>query len=123
MKKQVTQKFIKENYKNIISVGYCDLQTVLRYEDSKYYNAGVYGWNADIYQIDNDTVIVTGYRPFGNIKTSYEVTRKYEEEARKVVTNTPFGSEEREVKIKELLAKFVKENITKSEVTKNVPKN
>lgn len=36
-------------------------------------HCGVYGWNADVYVIDYDTVIVTGYRPFGNMKLPREV--------------------------------------------------
>lgn len=37
------------------------------------YCGGVYGWNCDVYVIDYGTVIVTGHRPFGNIKLPREV--------------------------------------------------
>ena len=36
-------------------------------------HCGVFGWNSDVYVIDQDTVIVTGYRPFGNMELSREV--------------------------------------------------
>ena len=68
MKKNITAAAIKNQFKNIIKVGYCDLQTVLSSFEPNYYTSGIYGWNADVYQIAADTVIVTGYRPFGNIK-------------------------------------------------------
>ena len=55
-------------YPNVIKVGYCDLQDALKWREPNFYTAGVYGWNADVYVIDCDTVIVTGYRPFGNIE-------------------------------------------------------
>lgn len=66
MKTRTTKKAIMTSYRNVIKVGYCDLQQALKGLEPNYYTAGVYGWNADIYVIDNDTVLVTGYRPFGN---------------------------------------------------------
>lgn len=67
MKERTTMKYIKQNYKKIINVGYCKLQNFLKHETPKYYTAGVYGWNADIY-IFKGIALVTGYRPFGNIE-------------------------------------------------------
>lgn len=60
-------------YRNVIKVGYCDLQDALKWSEPDFYTAGVYGWNADVYVIDYDTVIVTGYRPFGNTELSRSV--------------------------------------------------
>lgn len=60
-------------YRNIIKVGYCDMQDALKWREPNFYTAGVYGWNSDVYVIDNDTVIVTGYRPFGNMELPREV--------------------------------------------------
>lgn len=60
-------------YENVITVGYCDLQYALKWREPNFYTVGVYGWNADVYVIDYDTVVVTGYRPFGNIKLSRSV--------------------------------------------------
>lgn len=44
------------------------------------YTAGVYGWNADIYEFDT-FAIVTGYRPFGKDILSYEFCKKWEKKA------------------------------------------
>ena len=60
-------------YPNVIKVGYCDIQDALKWREPNFYTAGVYGWNADVYVIDCDTVIVTGYRPFGNVELSRDV--------------------------------------------------
>ena len=68
MKTQITKRVIMNAYRNVIKVGYCDLQKALKWREPNFYTAGVYGWNADVYVIDCDTVIVTGYRPFGNIE-------------------------------------------------------
>lgn len=73
MKTQTTKKAIMSAFENVIKVGYCDLQDALKWREPNFYTAGVYGWNADVYVIDDDTVIVTGYRPFGNMKLSREV--------------------------------------------------
>ena len=73
MKTQISKKAIMNTYKNVIRVGYCDLQRALTWREPNYYTAGVYGWNADVYVIDDETVIVTGYRPFGNIELSRNV--------------------------------------------------
>ena len=73
MKTQTTKKAIMNAYRNVIKVGYCDMQDALKWREPNFYTAGVYGWNADVYVIDYDTVIVTGYRPFGNMELSREV--------------------------------------------------
>lgn len=73
MKTKITKKAIIGAYRNVIKVGYCDLQDALKGREPNFYTAGAYGWNSDVYVIDNDTVIVTGYRPFGNMELSREV--------------------------------------------------
>lgn len=73
MKTRTTKKAITSTFNNVIRVGYCDLQNALTWREPNFYTAGVYGWNADVYVIDADTVIVTGYRPFGNVELQREV--------------------------------------------------
>lgn len=65
MKFRTTMKKVKSSA-ICYCFGYCDLQSILYYENAVAYTCGTYGWNADIYQTDYDnTVIVTGYRPWG----------------------------------------------------------
>ena len=73
MKTQTTKKAIMSTFENVIKVGYCDMQDALKWREPNFYTAGVYGWNSDVYVLDYDTVIVTGYRPFGNMELSREV--------------------------------------------------
>ena len=73
MKTKITKKAIMSAYRNVIKVGYCGMQDALIWREPNFYTAGVYGWNADVYVIDCDTVIVTGYRPFGNMELPMEV--------------------------------------------------
>ena len=73
MKTKTTKKAIMSAFENVIRVGYCDMQSALTWREPNFYTAGVYGWNADVYVIGADTVIVTGYRPFGNVELSRNV--------------------------------------------------
>lgn len=73
MKTKTTKRAIMNAYENVIKVYYCDLQDALKWREPNFYTAGVYGWNSDVYVIDHGTVIVTGYRPFGNIVLPREV--------------------------------------------------
>lgn len=73
MKTPITKKAIMSTYSNVIKVGYCDMQDALKWREPNFYTVGVYGWNSDVYVIDYDTVIVTGYRPFGNVEIPRDV--------------------------------------------------
>ncbi len=77
MKFQTTQKKVCEWYAKRIDAGNDTLQELLRFESPIAYTAGTYGWNADIYSFGN-VAIITGDRPFGNVKPDYELRRKYE---------------------------------------------
>ena len=120
MKVKVTKRQVLDNYCYVISVGYCDLQDLLRFKNANYYTCGLYGWNSDIYDVGNGVAISTGYRPFGNIKASYyHLTRKYNEKAKKIHNNYYDGKikiETRDKQLEKMLQEFVKEclNLEKS---------
>lgn len=116
MKFRTTKKAIMANYGNVIKVDYCDLQNLLKYESPIAYTAGVYGWNADIYDFGG-VAIATGYRPFGNICPNYELQEKYEKEARKISYN--YSYEEGRKALKELQKKFIEEVCKGREVIHN----
>lgn len=92
MKVKVTRKEIKENYKNIINVSYCNLQYLLNIANitPAYYCTRAEGWACDIYIINNNTVVVTGYAPFGNIKPSFDLCEKYEKKAQKLLYSNKY---------------------------------
>ena len=73
MKTKTTEKAIMSAFENVIRVGYCDMQDALKWREPNFYTAAGHDWNADVYVIDYETVIVTGYRPFGNMELSREV--------------------------------------------------
>lgn len=109
MKFKTTKKAIKENYGLIIEVGYCDLQYLLGFKTPIAYTCGVYGLNADIYDIDG-VAIVTGYRSFGDIKPRYEIIEKYNRKAEKL-RYKEISMEEMKRQTNELLNEFIAEVI------------
>ena len=81
MKCKVTSREICANYGDrIVKLGYCEAQTLLRDVAPFAYNAGVYGWNYDAYDIGG-LCIVTGYRPIGR-SVSYDLVNNFEERSR-----------------------------------------
>lgn len=77
MKTATTIKAIKDRYNGkIYSCGYCDLQQIFKGVEPDFYNAGIYGWNCDIYVIGG-IAITTGYRNTCGKKIPYEMIRKY----------------------------------------------
>ena len=84
MKYKTTKKAITGNYSTVICAGYCELQYTLRCREPVSYTAGIYGWSADIYDVSDilpNTVIVTGYRPFGNRTIDHDATKTAEKES------------------------------------------
>lgn len=108
MKKRVTKKEILNNYKNVICLGYCEIAYLLHHSEPLYCTSGAYGWNADIYELSNNTVIVTGYRPFGNIKNvARELCIEYDNAARDIICEQRLPYEVEKEQVNELLQKFV----------------
>jgi hypothetical protein len=82
MKLKAKQSDFK-NY-NVIRFGYCQLQHLLQDSEPFAYTSGLYGWNADYYQL-GDLIICTGYRSIGKaIQKAYTIATKYDNEARSI---------------------------------------
>lgn len=87
-KQHATIKFIKNNWRKVYRCGYCDLQDIFRYETPAYYNAGVYGWNCDIYcDFSKDIAITTGYRNMTGKLIPEELIKKYSEIAKEIAND------------------------------------
>ena len=59
--------------------------------------------------IFGDIAISTGYAPFGNIKVKYDILRKYDNTARKIVENWNIKYDTKVEKVNKLLEKFLEE--------------
>ena len=110
MKPMLTKKSIKNNYKYIIKLGYCDLYSAFyyNYEMLLGHVASVNGWDCDVYQINNDVVIATGYRPIGNIHADSKIIDKYKAKEQKILKKYKTYKKVKE-KLTNLLNEFVDE--------------
>ena len=108
MKFKTTNKEIKNGYYKIIKISYCSLWYLLKGKDPIAYTSGIYGWNADLYEISRGVAICTGYRPVGNVEPDYELVREYNEKA-KELWQTKFDGHFKEFLpiIDELLNEFI----------------
>ena len=108
MKCRVTAREVRNNYRNIVSIGYYQAQYLLRYEIPFAYSAGVYGWNCDYYDIDG-VCISTGCRPIGK-SVDYATLESYESTAETVIRmfDSWEGSLERQKEIRKHLNAFIK---------------
>ena len=119
MKRKTTKKELRAWFKTIISVGYCDLQTLFTDIDPAYFITRTEGWAADVYILDIDTVVVTGYAPFGNISPEYDLQRKYELLARRVIGDGLYiNTDSKLEKLAALRADFVRECLLANVLTK-----
>lgn len=109
MKFRTTQKAVNAGYNKRISIGYCNIQTLLAGIDPVAYTARREGWAADIYDMGGGVAIVTGYAPFGNVRVPYDTQRRYEEEARKIRYDYSRTWEDIQAALQELLRRFVEE--------------
>ena len=107
MKFKTTQKAIKMNFNKIIAVPYCGLQYLLNYENPVAYTASREGWTSDVYDVGGGVVIVTGYAPFGNIRPSRELLKKYEKQAMEILSGPDW--EKKPDLLKELQKAFIEE--------------
>lgn len=107
MRVQVTKRDVMKQNRFVICVGYCDLQYLLRFKDSQFYTAGMYGWNADIYQVSPSAVIVTGYRPFGNVKVEFGILRGFENRASHILNQRELTYDEKKEALDEILDEFL----------------
>jgi hypothetical protein len=110
MKFKTTKKNMKDNYDKIISIGYCNAQQLLRYENEIAYSTRAEGWACDYYDVDG-VLISTGYAPLTekNAKKNYDLMSEYNNKAEVINYNYSIGYEEQKAQVKALLSKFVEE--------------
>lgn len=107
MKIKTTRKEMKEGYSNIIGIGYCQAQYLLSGQDDYAYISGKHGWACDIYKIDNNTIISTGYQPIRNTTIDYNTLKVYEREAEKIVCESKKDWDEKKKILNQLLLEMI----------------
>lgn len=97
MKFKTTQRDVKSGYEHVIQIPYCGFQNALEYFAPVAYTTRREGWGSDVYEFGN-IAISTGYAPFGDIKVSYEVLKKYADEALSISrSNKPWNEKKSDI--------------------------
>ena len=107
MKLKATKKQIKENAGLILSIGYCNLQSLLNCKSRFAYSCGQNGWSCDYYDI-NGVVISTGYAPIGT-PVKYDIVKQYESMAEKIRYDYNMPYEQRVSELDKLIHDFIME--------------
>lgn len=88
----MTWREVKRRYTHIIDGGngrWQYLPAVCRW-DKVGYNAGVNGWNYDVYHVAADICLIDGYRqPNGNVRVDEERMSGYDKEACELLRRMP----------------------------------
>lgn len=110
---ELKKKDVMNDY-TVVSIGYCDAQYLLGKTRKIGYTCGVYGWNSDIYILQDDKhifAISTGYRPFENIttKNKYEIVKKYESRAKAIYSKYYYDFKKCNTALKRNLNNFINE--------------
>jgi len=112
MKYKTTKKAVKNGYYKIISVGYCELQHLLKGVNPVAYSTRAEGWACDYYDI-NGVCICEGYAPISSQNTKeipYDKVREYDNKAREVIQDLRSGGwEDIKNALNDLLREFIKE--------------
>lgn len=106
-----TQKAAKNSNDIVLAVPYCFLQHALNYESPVSGNSGVYGWNFDVYDINDTYSIVTGYRGIDRASThdlsDYPELRAALKELDQQSVGRTMHKDDRKQKLIELLDKYL----------------
>lgn len=111
MKTHTSMKQIVNRYDVILSTGYGNLQHLLAYKNATYYNAGIYGWNCDIYTFwhnGKSIALTTGYRNMRGNSLDYDTVVQYDKKAQSILSwdnKAPY--EEKESQLNTLLKEFL----------------
>lgn len=115
MKLHASQREIKDNGYYILSIGYCEMQFILRPFKPFSYCSGIYGWNCDNYEINTEKhsiILSTGYSPINNKNINdidYKIIRKYDDKAANIYMNNEWKTANK--KVIKLMYKFIDKEI------------
>ena len=107
MKLKATKKEMREHYWYILSVGYCEMQSLLNEQRPFAYSSRAEGWACDYYEVD-DVLLSEGYAPLSNknMTEDYSTIKEYENKALKIdELCLPYNEkkEKKETLLKEML--------------------
>lgn len=117
MKFKTTSRELKNSVPTsyLFKIGYCALQELFYCEQPIAYCSGTYGWNYDVYKIDN-VYITTGYRSMVGKYIPSELVKKYNDKASRIAYDINLTYDNKCEMLSDLIQEFKAEllNVTKS---------
>lgn len=104
---KTTKKYIKANYHYIFNSSGENIDYLLTGIDPRYYNAGVYGWNWDGYELTENICIIAGYRNTLGENISREILANYEKQAKKIFETDNLTYDKKLYESKKLRNEFI----------------
>ena len=101
MKFKTTRKDILQRFNKVISVPYCKAQYLTKHSNPIASTSGIYGLNADIYDLGFGVALCTGYKPFGE-SIDLKFLAELEEKAR-LIDYSSLPYEDKRAQITKLL--------------------
>lgn len=114
MSRRITQKEVRATHVHVIAVPYCGLYSLLYYYAPYAHTERREGWGADVYSLGT-CAISTGYAPFGDVKPSYELRKKYEDVAEHIRNDFSLDYGMKKAALDTLLWEFIEEVLKKKE--------
>ena len=105
---KTTAKEVRNAFIKIIALDPCEAVELLRAHNPMLYTCGVYGWNFDVYIVE-DTAICTGYRGMPGIRPERELVKSYEARARDIWNEFDRPYKERTKQVDTLLRQLLRE--------------
>jgi len=105
---KTTAKAVRNAFDKIIALEPCEAVELLRAHYPLLCTSGMYGWNFDVYIVD-DTAICTGYRGMTGIRPDHELVKSYEDRAREIWNEFNRPYKERVEQVDALLMSFISE--------------
>lgn len=102
---KITNKELKNMYNEIYII---NDKTLCLYLEARFFNCGIYGWNYDVYELDCDTCLITGYRNQTGIKIPYKLEEKYKKKIKKLY-NSDLEYNKKIEKNKKIIEKMILE--------------
>ena len=117
MKTFITNPQLKKYHDIMLRVRSCELNTLLIYEEAKYYNGGVYGWNFEVYTFSVETkkgiksvALSKGHRNTQGKVIDSQLVKEYDKKAYEIIknnSNSEKNVEQLKALINELLLKVI----------------
>lgn len=105
---KTTAKEVRDVFEKKIALGCCEAVELLRGRKPSLYTCGVYGWNFDVYIVE-DAAICVGVRGMIGVHPDRELVKSYEDRARDIWNGFDRPYKERAKQVDALLRQLLRE--------------